>query len=129
MMTEKRHHPRVYFTLDEAVTITVRPEEEDATGIVPAIMLSIGVGGIGFGFIRGRLGGLEIGKYLSIQADGSIPGYLPGLPPLRAKVRYIQDLEQFVWVAAGCQFIDLEDKEIGKIERLVKERRRLLAMD
>lgn len=124
---EKRESKRAFFTLENNIALTVETKKEPVK-IVPATLLSISTGGIGFITARQKISGIEEGDSLIITGIQT-PEPLGHIDKVEVEIRYILDLEVNIRVAVGCEFTKISNTYVTKIMEYVEFRLREMGLE
>jgi len=105
---EKRRYPRVFFPASQKVEAEI--VHIDSGWSVAVTMLDISEGGVGLRLKRSENISLTEGERICLKAVHGQP-YLRTLSELMMEVRWVLDDEFFDFIAFGCQFLDLSEKD------------------
>ncbi len=105
---EKRRYSRIFFPVGQKVEAEILHE---ASGhIVQVTLLDISEGGVGLRLKRRDDITLSGGDRICLQTIHGQP-YLRALSRINMEVRWVLDDSFLDYVALGCQFLDLDEKD------------------
>jgi len=105
---EKRRYPRIFFTAGQKVEAEIVHVASDWK--LAVTLLDISEGGMGLRLKRNADITLEQGDQIRLEAVHG-QSYLRALSQIMMEVRWTLDDDFFDYIALGCQFLDLSEKD------------------
>jgi hypothetical protein len=114
---ERRRSKRIFFKLEDNIDCSVLSPLKSGK-IIDGKILSICKGGISFAAPRIKIKALNVDDEITIK-NMKIPQPLGDIDAVKATIKYINDIDIFVRVSIGCEFIDISDGLSKRISEFV----------
>lgn len=117
---ERRRFKRVFFPLKDGINVNISVGENEDQ-VVPAVLLSVGVGGFSIAVQRVKTGDFTINSIIELLSIHDIKS-LSRLKNAKAKLKYKIDYDHYVYISYGCEFLSLTDDQKDTISKFVEQR-------